>query len=488
MRLATTTTSTAGTRLRSPHPWQNLWVRLAVALAFADASIVVLALPQLLDRLHTSVEHVTWVIMGYNLALIVASVAVIPIARRLPSLPVLVAGLAVFGLASIGCGLSNTLSALIPLRCVQGLGGGLILAASLPMFARAARPGDSPLYGWSAAAAIGAAVGPALGGVLEQIFDWRSIFLFQAPVAAFAAVAVLAARSAPAEIPEEDEVEHGGGTLHAFSANVGLTFFSAGLIGALFLVVVELINAWQMTPIAAAAVVTVIPVTTALSERLVRGRSPVVLGAGGALLLAGGLAVTSLASYRQVGLVVVGLALCGIGLGLGFPGLTAAALETKGSATARAAKTVAARDLGIVIGLLLLVPVFVDRINSVASAAENQAAGVVIAAPGISLGTKEALGQKLLAAVQAAPQSHPPNLKPVFRQFIDPAPPAEKTQLLALQGQLESVVQNALTPPFKAPLRYGALLAIAVIPMLALFEYVSIQLDRRRRSQPLSVR
>ena len=90
--------------------------------------------------------------------------------RRVPVNRLLVAGLALFGLASIGCGLADSLAALIPLRVLQGLGGALVLCASLPMFAAAARPGDSPLYGWSAAAAIGAAVGPAAGGALTQLF------------------------------------------------------------------------------------------------------------------------------------------------------------------------------------------------------------------------------------------------------------------------------------------------------------------------------
>src|SRR5579859_6146783 len=174
----------AVTSARSPRLSQNLWVRLSVALAFADASIVVLALPQIVDRLHTSIGHSLWVIMGYNLALIVTSAVVVGVARRLPSTPTLIGGLIVFGLASVGCGLSNALSALIPFRTVQGVGGALILAASLPVFAGAARPGDSPLNGWSAAAAIGAAIGPAAGGILTQLFDWRSIFLTQAPVAA----------------------------------------------------------------------------------------------------------------------------------------------------------------------------------------------------------------------------------------------------------------------------------------------------------------
>src|SRR5947209_18700268 len=100
--------------------WQNLWVRLAVALAFADASIVVLALPQIVDRLHSTISHVTWVIMAYNLAMIVGCALILPFARRFASLRALVGGLVVFGLSSIGCGAGASLGALIPPRGAQG--------------------------------------------------------------------------------------------------------------------------------------------------------------------------------------------------------------------------------------------------------------------------------------------------------------------------------------------------------------------------------
>src|SRR5881275_1131139 len=103
----------------NPRLWQNLWVRLAVALAFADASIVVLALPQIVDHLHTSISHVVWVIVAYNLALIAGSIVAVPFARSLASRGVLVAGLLLFGVASIGCGAANSLGVLIPMRCVQ---------------------------------------------------------------------------------------------------------------------------------------------------------------------------------------------------------------------------------------------------------------------------------------------------------------------------------------------------------------------------------
>jgi MFS family permease len=455
--------------------WQNLWVRLAVALAFADASIVVLALPQIVVRLHTSIGHSTWVIMAYNLALIVTSVAILPLADRLRWRPMLVGGLALFAAASLGCGAASRLSALVPLRCAQGIGGALVLCASLPLFWEAARPGDSPLYGWSAAAAIGAAVGPAAGGVLTQLFDWRSIFLAQAPVAVVAAAAVLAAGRPTAEVSEE-AASSPRSALGPLSANIALTLLSAALIGALFLVVVELINAWLLTPIAAAAVVSTIPLTTGLAERAVRGRSPVLLAGAGAVLLAAGLALLALASYRALGLVILALALCGSGLGLAYPGLTTAALQSSGPVAARAAKTVAARDAGILLGLLLLTPVFVHDVN----AASARATPPVVAALGVSgipLTLELQLGSALSSAVSSAPQSSPPDIKPAFAQVAASASPADRARLAVLERRVESIIQDTVTSTFNRALEYAAILALLVLPLLAAAVYF-----RRARS------
>lgn len=446
--------------------WQNLTVRLAVALAFADASIVVLALPQIVVRLHTSISHVVWVIMGYNLALIVTAAVVIPFGRRLASVQALVGGLTLFGLASIGCGLANSMAVLVPLRCVQGVGGGLLLCASLPMFAGTARPGDSPLNGWSAAAAIGMAVGPALGGILTQLFDWRSIFLFQAPVAALAVILVLVAH-VHFEHELEDETNGRRSMLDPLTANAALLLLSAGLISVLFLVVIVLIDVWALSPIGAAAVVTTIPLLTAIAERAVRGRSPIVLGAVGAALAAAGMLGLSFVTHRELGWVIVTLALVGTGLGLAFPGLTAAALGTIGPAASRAAKTVAARDAGIVLGLLVLTPVFVNQLNKAPSKALPEATRAVLTAP-MPAALKFSLAPGLIADYKKAPQTQLPNFGPTFAKASAGATPSEQVALRNLHSQLDSIVQRAATSAFKLPLRYGAIFALAVLPLLAL--------------------
>ena len=265
-------------------------VAFAVGLAFADASIVVLALPQIVGQFDTTISRVVWVIMAYNIAVVVGVLAFLPFVNRISARAALLWGLGLFGLASIGCGVAGGMEELVAFRFLQGLGGALLLCASLPVMAATAKPGRPPIAGWAAAAALGAAIGPVAGGVLTQVFDWRAIFLAQAPAAALAAAAVWAAK----DVDSEDvELERDTGRARRAAARNGqtraLALLSAGLIGALFLVVILLIDVWKLDPLGAAAVVSVIPIATYAVERAARGRSPLILGAAGAILVAVGL-------------------------------------------------------------------------------------------------------------------------------------------------------------------------------------------------------
>src|SRR5204863_7696370 len=133
--------------------------------------------------------------------------------------------------------LADSLTVLVVWRCVQGAGAGLLLCASLPLFRRGRRDGAMVLQSWAATAALGAAVGPAAGGILTQLFDWRAIFLAQAPVAALAAVTALAGQSDPARGREERPAAplatdpEPAPSLSASLANVALALVSAGLSG-----------------------------------------------------------------------------------------------------------------------------------------------------------------------------------------------------------------------------------------------------------------
>ena len=150
-----------------------------------------LALPDLYGEYDTTLVGVSWVITSYNLVVALAALALVPFARRLRPRLTGIVGIVLFAGGSAGCAAAWSLDALIAFRCVQGLGGALLLAAALrALAALTGSPGRGAAV-WTTAGTIGAAAGPALGGVLTQLFDWRAIFVVQVPLALVALAAMV---------------------------------------------------------------------------------------------------------------------------------------------------------------------------------------------------------------------------------------------------------------------------------------------------------
>jgi MFS family permease len=459
----------------------RLLIMLApIALAFADASIVVLALPQIVARLHTSIDSVVLVIVVYNAALIVGALAVRSLAPESRGSRLLLGGLLLFGSTSLGSGLAPSLHWLLLFRAGQGLGGGVLLCASLPQLAAACGPDQSPLTVWAAAAAVGAALGPAAGGLLTQVFDWRAIFLAQAPVAAASALAIWllvgpggATAAAPRPVPDAvaPKLRHVRlGTATALPigpvlANVALALLSAGLIGALFMVTLLLIDAWGFTPLAAAAMLTILPVLTAATERLGRKLTVAERAAGGATTLGVGLLALSVVDHRQPGLAVVALVLCGVGLGLAFPALTEAAMQGGRHQMHRVSLTVAARDAGLVVGLLVLTPIFVTQLNAVQKRALPPIAKAILRTP-VPSSLQLQLGVGLLHAEAIAPASELPDLTPPFAAAEARSDPASRRALARLKPDVQTIIVNEATRAFRRPLVGSAIFSLLVLPVL----------------------
>jgi MFS family permease len=172
-------------------------IAVAVAVAFADSSIVVLALPELYGTFDTTIEGVAWVITSYNLVLAIAALVLVFVVHRVRANVLLAAGSVVFLGASIACALASSIGSLIAARSVQGLGGALLLAGSLPVLATLAGSSARGVAIWTAAGTLGAGMGPALGGILTQAFDWRAIFVAQAPVAGLALLGAAGSHVSP---------------------------------------------------------------------------------------------------------------------------------------------------------------------------------------------------------------------------------------------------------------------------------------------------
>src|SRR4051794_10422659 len=175
---------------------QKILLATAAGLALADASIVTLALPRLLTELHATVEGVAAVIGVYTVVLAAALIPAERIRRNVGSRRLGAGALALFAAAGAGCAAAGSLELLLVLRALQALGAAAALVAVFDLLGA----GDEDTPGrrlWSAAAVVGFASGPALGGLLTQLFDWRAIFVVQVPVALAGAAVVVRGPRAP---------------------------------------------------------------------------------------------------------------------------------------------------------------------------------------------------------------------------------------------------------------------------------------------------
>jgi len=170
----------------SPGRWAAL--ALVVAAQFMvvlDVSIVNVALAAIKSDLHFSQASLQWVISAYAIVfggflLLGGRLADLLGRRRL-----FIAGVAVFSLASVLCGLAWSSGSLVGFRAFEGLGGALFAPAGLSLLMTTFREGrdrNLALGLWGAASGSGAAVGVLLGGVLTSSLSWPWIFFINVPV------------------------------------------------------------------------------------------------------------------------------------------------------------------------------------------------------------------------------------------------------------------------------------------------------------------
>src|SRR6188508_421625 len=179
----------------SPSRSTNKWLALALLataqfVVVLDASIVNVALPSIGLDLNFSQDDLSWVVNAYTLVfggflLLGGRMADLLGRRRL-----FIAGLLLFGTASLLGGLSNTEGQLIAARALQGLGGALVSPAALSILTTTFAEGSErnrALGVWGAVAGSGGAVGVLLGGVLTEYLGWEWVLFVNVPVAALVA-------------------------------------------------------------------------------------------------------------------------------------------------------------------------------------------------------------------------------------------------------------------------------------------------------------
>ena len=166
---------------------------IAVFMSSLDLFIVNLAFPSIAgEYAGTSLGSLSWVLNAYT---IIFAAVLIPAGRwadQVGRRRALVAGLALFTAGSLLCGLAPGVSWLVAARVVQAVGAGVMVPASLSLLLAAVPAGQRAraLGSWSALGALGAALGPVIGGLLVGL-GWRWVFWVNLPVGIVAIVLVL---------------------------------------------------------------------------------------------------------------------------------------------------------------------------------------------------------------------------------------------------------------------------------------------------------
>jgi MFS family permease len=425
---------------------------VGVGLALADSSIVTLALPDILGQFDVGITSVAWVLTSFNLVLALVAVPAAYVSRRRPR-EAFAAGVVVFASASLTCGLAPSFDVLVGARCVQALGAALVVTAALDLLSQEQGSNERALRVWVAAGVLGAALGPAAGGVLTQLLGWESIFLAQVPVALVLLLALRGMHARPVRAPAGRP---------SISANAALLLVAGGLVAALFLVVLLLVDGWGMSPAAAGIVVTVMPLTAIVVRRLRPSSLGTVQGvACGVILLAGGLTALALMPRAGWGWTIPPQILVGAGLGLTVTGLTELALGGRSDQVVHGGWTLAARHAGVVLGLLLLAPVLTSALDENRDEAIRSGAAIVLDSDIPPL-DKLGVAQDVLAEVDRA--NDVGKLPDVARALADRPDDGEWRSLISsLQDQLDRAVTNAFSGPFFLA---AALTLCAIVPLL----------------------
>jgi EmrB/QacA subfamily drug resistance transporter len=172
-------------RKYAANPWLVLLVvSLGFFMTLLDLTIVNIAIPNMITKLHASLDDILWVINAYALVLAVLVITAGRLGDLIGPRTLFFAGVAVFTAASVACGFSPSPGWLIGFRAVQGLGAAMLMPQTLTIITNTFPPERrGAAFGiWGAVAGVATIAGPTLGGLLVTAFDWRYIFFVNLPI------------------------------------------------------------------------------------------------------------------------------------------------------------------------------------------------------------------------------------------------------------------------------------------------------------------
>lgn len=203
-------------------------------LVLLDVTIVNVALPHIGSGLGASVSGLQWVVDGYAIALAALMLAGGTVGDRHGHKRIVVSGLGLFGVASLGCGLAPSIGVLVALRVLQGIGAALMLPGTLAVITNAypeERERARAIGIWAGIGSTALPAGPLLGGALTQALSWRAVFFINVPIVLVAITIASAAVQESAEQEGRDLDRTGVVVAGVLLATITFAFIQAGHTG-----------------------------------------------------------------------------------------------------------------------------------------------------------------------------------------------------------------------------------------------------------------
>jgi len=166
-------------------PWAVLAVLcIGLFMLLLDGTIVNVAIPHIMSSLDTDLAGVEWVMNAYVLVFAVSLVTLGRLGDLFGRRLLFMAGMALFTVASLACGLAPSIGLLIAFRVLQGLGGAAMMPATLSIIAAVfpAERRGAAMGIWGGVSGLATAIGPSLGGLIVDSASWRWIFLINLPI------------------------------------------------------------------------------------------------------------------------------------------------------------------------------------------------------------------------------------------------------------------------------------------------------------------
>ncbi|HEV3423088.1 MAG TPA: MFS transporter [Paraburkholderia sp.] len=194
------------------------------ALIVLDTNVVAVSLPSIARSFHASFADVEWVVSAYMVAFASCLLPAGGLADRFGRKRLLLLGLGVFFLASLGCGLAPSAAALNLARALKGVGAAMLLTSALAVIANTFHEGPARVRAWAVwgtCMGLATTIAPLVGGVITQWLGWRWIFLLNLPVCAvLAACALRSIRES--RNPEAGPIDAAGSTLFGLALALGI--------------------------------------------------------------------------------------------------------------------------------------------------------------------------------------------------------------------------------------------------------------------------